>query len=277
MGMSAVGAGGLRGAIRAHRLVAFAAIVVLLTLAVAVAGLDRNTAPFALVFVPAIAAIVVAGLADGPAAIGRLFRRIARWRVSPRWYLAAVGVPLVMWLGIDALAIATGTPSSGMFHNLGEVPLVALVVLLPALIEEFGWRGYALPISSRSWPVLVAALVVGLLFIVPHLALYLPGGLYDNLPLWPLPLILLSYAVILAWAYFGSGGSAFIAALMHAGFNGFTPLSRGIDPAREWELHGIVVTVVAIAIVLLTPWLRRPLFDRAARPGGQPLLLEAPA
>ena len=46
---------------------------------------------------------------------------------------------------------------------------------------------YALPAAPRRWPVVVSALVVGLLFIVPHLALYLPGGLYDTLPLWPLP------------------------------------------------------------------------------------------
>jgi membrane protease YdiL (CAAX protease family) len=269
--------GGVRATVRRYRLIGFGSLVVLLTLGVAAAGLDRDTAPFALVFVPAIAALVVAAIADGTAGVGRLFRRIATWRVSPRWYLAAIGIPVVMWLGIDAAAIATGTPADGMFHDLGELPLVALVVLLPAVLEEFGWRGYALPSSPRGWSVVMAALVVGVLFIVPHLALYLPGGLYDNLPLWPLPLILLSYAVLLAWAYVGSGGSALIAALMHAGFNGFTPLSRGIDPVQEWQLHGIVVTVLAIVVIALAPGLRRSLAARAADPGAHPQLLEPEA
>ena len=62
---------------------------------------------------------------------------------------------------------------------------------------------------------------------------------------------------------------------MHACLNGFTPLSRGIDPVREWELHGIVVTVLAIVIIVLSPSLRRSLGDRAAT-ANQPLLLESP-
>jgi hypothetical protein len=46
---------------------------------------------------------------------------------------------------------------------------------------------------------------VGLLFVIPHLFLYLPGQLYDNLPIWPLPLLLLSASVLYTWVYVGSG------------------------------------------------------------------------
>jgi hypothetical protein len=107
----------------------------------------------------------------------------------------------------------------------------------------------------------VSALVVGALFLVPHIPLYLPGNLYDNLPFWPLPLIILSYAVILTWMYFGSGGSALVAGITHAALNGFTPLSRGIDGTLQWELHGIAVAILAIILVLLAPALRRPVID----------------
>lgn len=99
-----VGRAGLRGAARDHRLLVFGALVVVLTVTIAAAGLDRNTAPFALVLVPAISAIVVAALADGRAGLGRLFGQIVRWRVNRAWYLAAIGVPLVMWVGIVALS-----------------------------------------------------------------------------------------------------------------------------------------------------------------------------
>lgn len=127
-----------------------------------------------------------------------------------------------------------------------------LVVLLPSFIEEFGWRVFAVPSAPRGWPLLVTALVVGGLFIIPHLALCLPGGLYDNLPLWPLPLILLSYSVLFTWVFVGSGGSALLAALMHAACNGLTPLSRGIDPALEWQLHALVVTIIAVGVVIFS-------------------------
>lgn len=268
--------GGLRGLVRERRLLAFGALVVLFTVVVALAGLGRETAPFALIFVPAIAALIVAGVADGRSGVARLFRRITHWRVAPRWYLAAVGIPIVMWAGIVIAGIVTGTPAGSMFQNLGDIPLVVAVTLIPAFVEEFGWRGYAVPASPPSWPLVVTALVVGALFIVPHLALYLPGGLYDNLPLWPLPMILLSYGVILTWAYAGSGGSALIPALMHGFFNGLTPLSRGIDPVVEWQLHAVVVTVIAVVVVAAVPMLRRGIASRTD-PDRDPLLVEAAA
>ena len=268
---------GVRGMVQDHRLLVFAGIVVLLTLLVAALRLGRETAPFALIFVSPISALITAGVADGRGAIVRIFRRIARWRVAPRWYAIAFGIPLLMWLGVAAGGIATGTPTSSMFQGLVELPLVFLVVLIPAFIEEFGWRGYAVPIAPRSWSMLITALVVGGLFIVPHLALYLPGGLYDTLPLWPLPFILLSYAVLLTWAYVGSGGSALIAALMHGAFNGMTPLSRGIDPVTEWQLHGIVITIIAVAVVALSPALRRAIGERRAAPAGMQITLEPAA
>ena len=104
-------------AVRAHRLIAFGALVVALTVIVMAAGLGAAMTPFGLVFVPAISALVVAGLADGVAGIRRLFGRIARWRVAPIWYVAALGVPLAMWLVIDLVGVAMGTPVSALFQG----------------------------------------------------------------------------------------------------------------------------------------------------------------
>ena len=254
--------GGIRGIIRAHRLAAFGVLVVLFTIGIAAANLGRDTAPYALIFVPAISALLVAGVADGMAGIVTLFRRIARWRVRPVWYAAAIGIPLLMWLGIDAAGVALGTPVSALFQNLGQLPVVMMVTLIPAFIEEFGWRGFAVPAAPRSWPLVVTGLVVGALFLIPHLVLYLPGNLYDNLPIWPIFLIIFSGSVLYTWGFAGSGESALIAALMHAASNGLTPLSRGIDPVVVWQLQGIVLTVIAIAVVLLSRRLRRPLETR---------------
>ena len=78
----------------------------------------------------------------------------------------------------------------------------------------------------------------------------------------------------LTWAYVGSGGSALIAALMHATFNGLTPLSRGIDPVAEWQLHAIVVTVIAVVVVALSPWLRRTIPQATESRAAAPFMVE---
>jgi hypothetical protein len=263
------GDGGVRAAVRAHRLMAFGALVVLLTIGPVALQLDKLTMPFALVLVPGLAALIVAAVADGRAGVGRLFRRIARWRVAPRWYAAALGIPVLMWLMIDAAGVALGTPVSALFGELATIPVVLLVVLLPGLLEEFGWRGFAVPASPRSWSVVKVALVVGVLFLIPHLVLYMPGQQYDNLPVWPLPLIIISGSVLYTWIFVGSGGSALLAGLMHAAMNGLTPLTRGIDPVVVWQLQGIMITIIAIAVVVLSVRMRRPL-GAEIEPAGEP-------
>jgi hypothetical protein len=67
---------------------------------------------------------------------------------------------------------------------------------------------------------------------------------------------------------------------MHAASNGLTPISRGVDPVLVWQVQGIVITVFAAAIVLLSARMRRPigaelveegeLDSRDQRPAEQP-------
>jgi membrane protease YdiL (CAAX protease family) len=251
--------GSIRATVRAHRLAAFGTAIVGLTCAAVASQLGRDTTPFALVFVPAVAALGVAALADGRPGVSRLVRRITRWRAAPRWYAVALGIPLAMWLAIVVAGVAVGTPLGALFRELPQILIVFLVVLVPGLLEEFGWRGYGVPASPASWSVLRAALTVGLLFIIPHLFLYLPGQLYDNLPIWPLPLLLLSGSVLYTWVYVGSGGSALLAGLMHAASNGLIPLSRGIDPVVVWQLQGITITLISAIVLVASARMRRPL------------------
>jgi membrane protease YdiL (CAAX protease family) len=238
---------GLRDGVRRHRLIMFGGLVLLLTVAAMAAQLGETATPFALVFVPFVSAIIVAGIADGGAGIVTLFRRIARWRAEPKWYAAALGIPILLWITITAVGVLLGTPVTSLFKDLGTIPIVLLVVIIPALVEEFGWRGFAVPAANRSWSVVTTALIVGLLFLIPHVGLYLPGHIYDDLPIWPLPLLILSGSVLYTWVFVGSRGSVLLAALMHAASNGLTPISRGIDP------------VLAVAVVLLSARMRRPL------------------
>jgi membrane protease YdiL (CAAX protease family) len=251
--------GGFRGIVRRHRLIVFGVLVLVLTVAAMAAQLGEATTPFALVFVPFVSAIIVAGIADGIAGVGTLFRRLTRWRVAPKWYAAALGIPILMWFTITAVGVLLGTPVTSLFKELGSIPVVLLVVLIPAIVEEFGWRGFAVPAANRSWSVVTVALVVGLLFLIPHVGLYLPGQLYDDLPIWPLPLLILAGSVLYTWVFVGSGGSTLLAALMHAASNGLTPISRGIDPVLVWQIQAVVVTVFAVVVVLLSARMRRPL------------------
>jgi uncharacterized protein len=238
-------------------LASFIALVLALELLAVAAQLSPDALPFVLVLVPTIAAVAVATSGEGWAGVRRLLARLGRWRVGIRWYAWAVGIPLVGTLLIDVAGLMSGQA------DLGELAaavtpaalLVPIVVLLPAFFEELGWRGFGVQTAAdNGWAPALAALVVGLVFIAIHLPLYLPGQIYDNLPMWPVPLMLLGYAAFLSWIYLGTGGSVLLAAIGHALANGATPLTWGLDPVWVWQARGVIFGLIGIAffIVLAT-------------------------
>jgi hypothetical protein len=230
----------------------FTVIVLALGGLVVVAGLERELTPFVLVIVIPVAAIVSAWLVGGTAMVRGLFSRVVRWRVPVRWYVIAIGIPLVGTLTIDAAAILVGQAS--LDEVVGGVTMSAIVVpfvvFLPAVLEEFAWRGFGVEIMlERGHPLAVAAVAIGVVFTAIHVPLYLPGQLYEDLPLWPVFLILMGYAVLLAWIYDGSGRSALLAGIGHAALNGFVPLTAGVDETWVWEARGIVFGLIGLAVL----------------------------
>ena len=59
-------------------------------------------------FGPLVAALVVLGITRGRVGIKDLLVRMVRWRVAPRHYLIALGIPIVLTGGAVALTLATG-------------------------------------------------------------------------------------------------------------------------------------------------------------------------
>jgi hypothetical protein len=232
--------------------VTFAVTVLVLCGLIFAARLPRETTPFALVLAIPAAAVLSAWLSGSSPMVRGLFERITRWRVAPAWYALAIGIPLLGTLAIDAAGIATGQATlPAVVSALGTSALIVpLVVLLPALLEEFAWRGHGVDVMlRRGSSAAVAALVIALPFLAVHLPLYLPGQLYDGLPLWPAIPTTLGYAVLLTWIYVGSGHSSLVAGISHAALNGFVPLTVGIEEVWVWEARGVVFGLIGLAIL----------------------------
>jgi hypothetical protein len=231
----------------------FIAVALLLELAVVAARPGADLMPFALVLVPALAATIVAGAGGGRSAVRGLFVRISRWRVPRRWYALAIGIPLLGTLAIDVLGIVAGqaTISALIGALTPAVLIVPLVVFLPAVFEEYGWRGFGVESGvdrgiSPAW----TAMVVGAIFFAMHLPLYLSGQMYDGLSFWPAPLTLFGYSALFTWLYLGSGRSALITAIAHATANGLTPLTSGLGSDWVWATRGIVFGLIGLACLV---------------------------
>jgi membrane protease YdiL (CAAX protease family) len=220
------------------------------TVAVVVSGANPNLLAFPLAFAPALIAV---GLAwrEGSGAVGRLLRQLTVLPSRPIWY-AVLLIPLAAFLVVDIVAVVLGEPVAGLFDGLfPAILIVPLVVLLPAVTEELGWRGFALARALPAMSALRAALVLGVPWTLIHVGLFLPGQMNAGAAYWSMATQIMSMSVVLAWVYLGTGRSVLMAALVHALFNGLVPLTGGVEPELAWAIRGILWPIIAIAVVAL--------------------------
>src|SRR5918998_2162459 len=203
---------------------------------------------FPALFGPALAALVVAALADGRAGVKDLLGRVVRWRVGAGWYAVALGLPAALALAAAGLHLALGVDSSIRF---GGLSLLSFVVFVLIVGEELGWRGYALPRLLVGRSALAASLILGALWGAWHLpTFFVVGAPQHGLPVSAFVLLTVAYSVVFTWVYLHTRGSVLIATLLHGAINLSQGLFLGgIDPARHYWLLAAVYGAAALALV----------------------------
>jgi membrane protease YdiL (CAAX protease family) len=176
---------------------------------------------------PTVAALVVTGLAEGRAGVRALLRRAVQWRAGPQWYLVALLANLVVWLLAYSVVLGPGllTAALASWPLLLTVflPFVAFGMLIPAIGEEPGWRGFALPRLQARYGPLRATLILGVMHGLWHLPA-LPLLLSPFAPEKILPFVLTAVAgtFLYTWLFNHTRGSVLLAMLAHASGNAAT-------------------------------------------------------
>jgi membrane protease YdiL (CAAX protease family) len=158
-------------------------------------------------------------------------RQALEWRVRPRWYVAALGLPLVFTtLPLTVAFAALGTPIEPSLL-LGRLPTVVIgmvfVFFLGGGQEELGWRGFALPRLQQSYSALGASLIIGVVWAIWHLPLFFTAWGDSQLPFPVYSIALVALSVLFTWLYNNTRGSVLLTMMMHASFNsanGLVPL-----------------------------------------------------
>lgn len=179
---------------------------------------------------PSLVAIALVARASGSAGVQALLRRLLEWRVGARWYVFAIGFLLALKLAaaVAHLALTGDWPLFGMTPWFEIAAAIVLGTPLQAG-EEVGWRGYALPRLATSFGLARASLLLGVLWGVWHLPLFLIQGLGNfgqSFPMFVLGSTAISVAM--AWLYANTRGSLLLAMLMHSAVN----QTVGVVPTR---------------------------------------------
>jgi membrane protease YdiL (CAAX protease family) len=211
-------------------------------------------------FGPTVAALVVTAAIAGRPGLRDLRRRLVLWRVRAGWYLVPfLGVPALYLLGILLVpgALASFTVPAPATVLLWAALFVVGLVLGGPLLEEPGWRGFALPrLQERCGPV-AGSVVVGLLWAAWHAPEYLTpdfaaanGGLTVG-GVGVFALALVSFSVVVTWVFNHTRGSVLIAILLHAAFDWSQVVTGALFPAAAFNEVGPVIAFGLAALLLV--------------------------
>jgi membrane protease YdiL (CAAX protease family) len=227
-------------------------------------GISDYLNTVALITGPTLSAFIMTGATEGREGVGRLLRRIVLWRVGFGWYLFVLaGIPAIIVLSTVVLPGALASFQASAVPSTLFLYAVAGPVFLFAggpVFEEIGWRGFALPRLQRLYGPLVGTLVLGVLWGMWHLPLFLvpswdtPHGSLLDVALFVIWAV--STTIVITWVFNNTKDSVLLAILAHGSINSAAVAVYGLFPAPS-VTSGITNVVIgfgatALLIVVLT-------------------------
>ncbi len=199
---------------------------------------------FLAVWAPAVAAFVIVIQRSGVKGLKRFLSRLLIWRCSPVWYIfLIVGVPLIFIVGSGLKGNLFTDPFP--FSSFHAVLAALVLAAIKGPVEEFGWRGLALPLLQRKFAPIHAGLIIGVIWGFWHLPAFMLSGTQQSE--WSLPAFFtgcIALSVIATALFNASRGSILLSAFFH--FNVMNPV---LPDAQPYDTY--LVIVVAVVIVVL--------------------------
>jgi membrane protease YdiL (CAAX protease family) len=222
---------------------------------------------------PLASALIVLAITSGKPGVLALLRRYVHWRIGLQWYLVTlIGVQVLMFL---SFVVVPGAVAEFVAPNWSFVPRYlsefAFTLFLAGgpLLEEGGWRGFALPRLQRLHGPLVGTVILGALwslwhlpFFVGPLALTGPDTTFASVSITFVlfTIGLMGLSVVMTWVLNNSGGSVLMAILLHAAFDqgpafaAFFPSTTPYYIPVSFQGMGIAIvfSVAALIIIVFT-------------------------
>ncbi|MDL1963673.1 MAG: CPBP family intramembrane metalloprotease [Deltaproteobacteria bacterium] len=197
---------------------------------------------FLAVYAPAIAAFIIVTYNAGIGGLRRYLSRLLLWRCSQAWYaFLIVGIPLLFYGGSAWKGNLFTEPFP--FPSFQSLLIALLLAAIKGPIEEFGWRGLALPLLQRKLAPIWAALILGIVWGFWHLPAFLLSGTQQSA--WsftPFFTGTVTISLIVTTLFNASRGSILLPALMH--FQLTNPIWPDAQPYDTYLLVGAAVLVV---------------------------------
>jgi membrane protease YdiL (CAAX protease family) len=207
---------------------------------------------FLAVYAPAIGAFTVIIAVSGFKGIKQFLSRILLWRCSLSWYaFIIIGIPLIFIGGSYLKGNLFTDPFP--FSSFSAILFATFFAIIKGPVEEFGWRGLALPLLQRKLAPIWAGLILGLIWGIWHLPAFLMSGTQQSE--WsfaPFFIGCVALSIIVTPLFNRSNGSILLTAFFH-----FMLMNPIFPDAQPYD------TYIIIVIALIVVWInRKTMFTR---------------
>ncbi|MBG0770310.1 MAG: CPBP family intramembrane metalloprotease [Anaerolineaceae bacterium] len=220
-------------------------------------------------FAPLFAALFLVIKQEGWKGGWLFFKQAFDLNVQPVYLIAAILLPMIIHAISHYLAPLLGFPvAASLFPAELNVPAIIIAVpyfLLMVIIgggqEEFGWRGYAQEPLQDRMGVIPASLLIGLVWGLWHLPLWImPGDGHSTYPYLGFLLMTTSISLIYAWLFNASKQKLSTVIIFHAMSNTAAPLlpflhmNEGVAETGYWiyAMINLIAGVIFGFIILKT-------------------------
>jgi membrane protease YdiL (CAAX protease family) len=204
------------------------------------------------VYSPAIAAFTLVARNGGIAGLRRFLGRALFWRCSAAWYaFLIIGIPLIFICGSAYRGNLLAEPFP--FASMQSVFAALVLAAIKGPMEEFGWRGLALPLLQTKFAPLWAGLILGVIWGLWHLPAFLLSGTQQSE--WSFTVFFagcLAISVIATALFNQSHGSILLSAFFH-----FSLMNPVFPDAQPYDTYLLIVVAA-----LIVWWNRKDMFTR---------------
>jgi membrane protease YdiL (CAAX protease family) len=208
-------------------------------------------------FVPSLLAIFLTWKKEGVSGLRLLGRRIIQFKLGWRWYLFTLLIVIAGTAGQLTINKLIGNTFNEILFLAQLGNFLPLLILGP-LSEEIGWRGYALGRLQTRWNALTSSLIVGLVWALWHLPLFMMVGTSQHelgIPFIGFLIKLMASSILYTWLYNNTKQSLWSAILLHWLYTYAVEVLFGVtrSPLYNWLEYLPYVTMAAIVVLIWKP------------------------
>lgn len=197
---------------------------------------------FLAVYAPAIAAFIIVMYTNGFNGLRSFFSRLSLWRCPAAWYVFLfAGIPMVFYAGSAWKGNLLSDPFP--FSSLQALIIALLLAAIKGPVEEFGWRGFALPLLQRRMTPFRSGLLLGIIWGFWHTPAFLLSGTQQSQ--WSFTAFFagcIALSVIVTPLFNESRGSILLSAFYH--FMLMNPIFPDAQPYDTYILIAIASLIV---------------------------------